>query len=213
MKKLIKNNSKINSKFIIVLTNVAILFLCFHTHLLNSETLPDTKFLTSLGVLPNIVLDGQGSISFFDYDYQLQIVNEGLKGYNKVVKTIENKPSREVLAVNLNCLSAFYASYNKIGATSYCKNITSIVNKLLKSDNLDDVQAIVTSIYYDLDFSATDSNKQMVDQLEKLRTTSKDEYTVRFATLCLNKMYKLSGLKVNKYPVPSVVNNQQSPEK
>ncbi|MDA3797505.1 MAG: hypothetical protein PF692_00285 [Kiritimatiellae bacterium] len=153
-------------------------------------------------LIPVIITDGLGAKIFVDQLYEVKTFNEGYKGYEKVVKVIKNNPNREKLAVNLNCLSAFYAGYKLLFEHDMCSEILNVLNKLLNSNKLDDVQAAVTEIYYGFDIHSSNQTENIVDSLERLRKTSEDEYTVRFATLCLNKMYSPRPITKEKYPVP-----------
>ena len=153
---------------------------------------------------PAVILDGYGAMVYNNKPYEIKTFNEGDKGYKKVIKIIKSNPDREELEINLNCLSAFHAGYDLLEHYENCDEILNILNNLLSSDNLNDVQATITEIYYDFDISSGDKSKHIVRSLEKLRTTSKDEYTVRFATLCLNKMYAWPGVRKDTYPVPSI---------
>ncbi len=149
-----------------------------------------------------VVTDNLGAKVYRNFAYETHMLNNGYKGYKKVVKTIEKHPDPKYLAINLNCLSAFYAAYNTIGDDEICFEIMEVLNELLQSDNVEDVQAAVSEIYYDFDILASNNNKKTVELLEKLRTSSNDEYTVRFATLCLNKMYAFKIPPEDTYPVP-----------
>jgi hypothetical protein len=180
---------------------LSIIFLCYQKF----WSVKEESLVTIEPIQPPVFIpDGFDAKIFDNHPYEIKTFNEGGEGYEKVVEAIKNNLSRKDLAVNLNCLSAFYAGYDLLFYHEKCDEILNILNDLLNSSNLDDVQAAVTEIYYDFDISSNNKTKHIVESLEKLRTTSKDEYTVRFATLSLNKMYAGPGVRKDTYQVRSI---------